>query len=126
MSKISKKLRVFVLHYPSRETKFSKNCSFKGKPPFFLWTVSVKLGRKFVVSRVFWRRNLKPVVVSLKPGVSGGMGGLTPGWARGPERRPERSAPTPPKNPGFNETTTGFKFLLKKIREYRHFSSKFH
>ena len=38
------------------------------------------------VSRVFWSKNLKPVVVSLKPGVFGGVGGLTPGWARGPER----------------------------------------
>ena len=27
----------------------------------------------------FWSRNLRPVVVSLKPGLSGGMGG--PGWA---------------------------------------------
>ena len=29
------------------------SASFKGKPPFFLPTVSVKTGRKFAVSRVF-------------------------------------------------------------------------
>ena len=46
----------------------------------------MKLGPKMAVSRVFWSKNLKPVVVSLKPGVFGGVGGLTPGWARGPER----------------------------------------
>ena len=67
MFKISKKLRVFVINYPSRETKFSKNCSFKEKPLFFfLWTVSLKFGRKFAVSRVFLSRNLKHVLVSLK------------------------------------------------------------
>ena len=38
------------------------------------------------VSRIFWGKKLKPVVVSLKPWVFGGVGGLTPGWARGPER----------------------------------------
>ena len=35
---------------------------------FFFFQVSVKLGPKMVVSRVFWSKNLKPVVVSLKPG----------------------------------------------------------
>jgi len=39
----------------------------------------VKLGPKKAVSRVFWSKNFKPVVVSLKPGVFGGVGGLTPG-----------------------------------------------
>ena len=51
-------MRVFVLDYPYRETKLSKNCSFNGKPFFFLivcvWAVSMKLGRKFAVSRVFF------------------------------------------------------------------------
>ena len=36
---------------------------------FFCMTVSVKLGRNFVVSRVLGVENLKPMVVSLKLGV---------------------------------------------------------
>ena len=50
----------------------------------------------------------------MKPGVFGGVGGLTPGWARGPERRPEWSAKN---TPVLMNTTTGFKFLLEKTRE---------
>ena len=49
----------------------------------------MKLGRKMGVSRIFWSKNLKPVVVSLKPWVFGGVGGLTPGWALGPSFGPQ-------------------------------------
>ena len=41
----------------------------RGNRSFFFMTVSVKLGRKFAVSRVLEVENLKPMVVSLKLGV---------------------------------------------------------
>ena len=43
------------------------------------------------------------MVVLVETGDFGGVVGLRPS--------------TPPKIPGFNETTTGFKFLLEKTRE---------
>ena len=63
---------------------------FKGKPFisfYFFLAVSVKLGRKMGVSHIFWSKKLKPVVVSWKPCVFGGVGGLTPGWVLGPSLR---------------------------------------
>ena len=64
------------------------------------------------VSRVFWCKNLKPVVVSLKPGVFGGV------EAEGLQlHQNSRFQWIPPQV---------FKFLSPKTREYRHFSSEFH
>ena len=40
-------------------------------------------------SRYFCSKKLKPVEVSLKPWVFGGVGGLTPGWALGPSFGPQ-------------------------------------
>ena len=85
----------FIMKITWHNLKIGLLKGFKGKPLIFFLKVSVKLGPKKAVSRVFWSKNLKPVVVSLKPGVFGGVGGLTPGWARGPERRPEWSAVNP-------------------------------
>ena len=42
-----------------------------------------------------------------------------------PRAQPGVRPPTPPKTPGFNETTTGFKFLLQKTRETAIFGPSF-
>ena len=41
------------------------------------------------------------------------------------DRPPRRRPPIPPETPGFNETTTGFKFLLQKTRETANFRPSF-
>ena len=70
------------------------------------------------VSRVFSSNNLKPVVVSLKPGFFGGVGGLTPGWA-GPEGRSgalkfllEKTSETVIFGPSFTETVKKKKWAV--------------
>ena len=60
----------------------------------------------------FWSKNLKPVVVPMKPGVFGGV------EAEGLQLH---------QNPRFQWIPPQvFKFLSPKTREYRHFSSEFH
>ena len=86
----------------------------------------MKLGPKMTVSRVFSSKNLKAVVVFIKTGVFLlELEALHPaepeGRSGGPRAQPGVRPPTPPKNPGFNETTTGFKLLVQKTREYRKF-----
>ena len=78
------------------------------------------------VSRIFWSKNLKPVVVSLKPGVVARVGGaLRSGLRSGPRAQPGVRPPIPPETPGFNETTTGFKLLVQKTRETANFRPSF-
>ena len=47
------------------------------------------------------------------------------GRSGGPKAHRGVRPPTPPKTPGFNETTTGFKFLLQKTRETAIFGPSF-
>ena len=47
------------------------------------------------------------------------------GLRSGPRAQPGVRPRTPPKTPGFNETTTGFKFLLQKTRETAIFGPSF-
>ena len=74
VSLLSQKIRKKYRHFSSvsRETDHKKKVRFLAK------TDDKK--KKNPVSF------LKPFVVSLKPGFFGGVGGLTPGCARGPER----------------------------------------
>ena len=43
----------------------------------------------------------------------------------GPRAQPGVRPPIPPETPGFNETTTGFKFLRQKTRETTNFRPSF-
>ena len=82
-----------------------------------------------VVSRVFWQEILKPKwfhEVRNKNKLEPFVDSAGP-WGRsgGPRAQPGVRPPIPPETPGFNETTTGFKFLLQKTRETANFRPSF-
>ena len=76
---------------------------------FFSWRYSLKLGQKNgSIHVLIWSKNLKTCGgIHRNRGYFGEVGGLRP--------------PTSQKTPGFNETTTGFKFLLQTNTWNHHF-----
>ena len=117
--------------------------SVETRPYFFIFCgrYSVKLGRKICGIHVFLEQELENLWwYSLKPGdfwwngrpytrlgprasapASAPRFALRSGLRSGPRAQPGVRPPIPPETPSFNETSTGFKFLLQKTRETGNF-----